>query len=95
MFDLLRECAQGEWYLVSWPNYNRGSDYTQGTEDGGGDPKPFTSKKEFDDAVARLESFPPGVPVTISIAWGDGGPIYIPDGYLRSSRSFHVKDIGM
>jgi len=95
MLDVLRDCAEGEWYLVNWPYYNRGSDYTKGTEDGRLDPKPFASQQEFDEAVARLESFPPGVPVTISIAWGDGEPIYIHDGYLQSSRRFHIKDLGM
>ena len=93
--DLLRECASDEWYLETWPNYNRGSDYTKGDPEDDLDPKPFASEQEFLDEVAACWTFPPGEAVEIMIAWGEGGPIYMPEGGLRSSRSFYIEDQGM
>ena len=93
--DLLREAADSEWYLENWPHYNKGSDYTKGDPDGG-DPKYFASEQEFLEEVASLWTFPPRVPVEIDIAWGDGGPIYMPEGGLLSAtRSFRIKHIPM
>ncbi|MGY5858710.1 MAG: hypothetical protein RTU63_05020 [Candidatus Thorarchaeota archaeon] len=93
--DLLRECATSEWYFVSWPNYNRGSDYTQGDPDDDLEPKSFPSEKAFLEEVASAWTFPPGESIEILIAWGEGGPIYMPEGGLRPSYNFDIEDLGM
>ena len=93
MLDLLREAAYGDWWLVG-SRYTYGPDYRQGYQ--GEEPEPFRSEQEFLEAVAKCATFPPGVPVEISIAWGDGGQIYMPDSGLGSStRSFEIEDRGM
>lgn len=52
----------------------------------------FPSPKEIEEAVEKLETFFPGSERTISIAWGEGEPIYCPAGLdWGSTDSFHIQ----
>lgn len=91
MLDLLREATDGDWYLVG-DGLTYGMDYTKGYDENEVEPEPFISEQEFLEAVAGCETFPPGVDVKIEIAWGDGGPIFMPDSGLSScTKSFSIE----
>jgi len=89
MWDLLEECAAGPWELVDWPHYDPGEWDGMNPRGPPKDPKLF---QEFKEAVARLETFPPHSEVTVTLAWGDGGPIFCPQGLTWGGRSFSILD---
>jgi hypothetical protein len=95
MWDLLQEAAAGPWEYVDWPHYDPEgwSDDATKLQPPPRDPKLF---QQFQEAVAKTETFPPNTDVEVMIAWGEGGPIFCPNG-LRSgrTRSFTIKDLGM
>ena len=84
MLDLLQEAAAGQWEIaytgIGPHNWQEG----------------FDSEQKFREEVAKIESFPPKSEVTVVIAWGEGGPIYCPNGLLCGrTRNFEIRDLGM
>ena len=90
LLDLLEEAASGPWMYIEW-------DYPDYDEWNGMDPlSPPTDPvqlQRFREAVAQEKSFPPYMEVHVSIAWGEGGPIFSPSGLRGRTRSFDVRDV--
>ncbi len=91
MLDLLEEASDGNWELVVW-NYDTEYSSSSTRKPPKGNPK---LEQQFREEVAKTETFPPHSQTEISIAWGDGGPIYSPEGFSRNrTRSFIIRCIG-
>lgn len=44
--------------------------------------------QRFNERVEKIQSFPPYSINVITIAWGDGGPIFCPGGLHSETKSF-------
>ncbi|MBN2228180.1 MAG: hypothetical protein JW779_01230 [Candidatus Thorarchaeota archaeon] len=92
LWDLMQEAAGGPWELVDWGEYrDEDWDGENPRQLPGDDPEIL---QRFREAVSKTRTFPPNSQQEMWIAWGDGGPIFCPNGLrVGRTKSFHIEYI--